>query len=145
MGRRFTFPLMRVTLFICWISLLLTFRDSVNNKNVVFADTSQANFKVASIPDSVFPVFVYNAFERRFDVTFETQLIRFSKMAFVAAFSSRKGIVNCSQTSSVSEFSFINNSDFIDALSALRMEKHCINTIAFFHYVSATAHFYTPI
>jgi hypothetical protein len=136
---------MRVTLFICWILLLLTFRNSVANKNVLFLDASQANFKVASISDSVFAVSIYNAFEYGLSVTFETQLIRFSKIPIFATFSSRKGGINCNQAIPQSKFLFINNSCFIDILSALRMEKYSTNTISVFRYVSATAHFYTPI
>jgi|GEM_PF-3792576 len=59
MSRRFTFPQMRVTLFIYWVSLLLTVQNSVANKNVAFHDTSQANSKIASISDVVFPVSIF--------------------------------------------------------------------------------------
>lgn len=145
MGRRFTFPLLRVTLFICWASLLFTFQNSFGNNNVVLPDTSQANFKVAFIPNSVFAVSVHNVFEHGWDMTFETKLIRFSKMPFFGFFPSRKGDVTTDNTIFKINFPLANNGCCADILSALRMEKYAINTISIFHYISATAHFYTPI
>lgn len=145
MGRRFTFPLMRVTLFICWVSSLLTFQRSFGSNNILFPDTSQANFKVALIPDSVFPVSIYKAFEHDLDIAFETQLIRFSKLPFLGSFSSRKNYINTGNTGSIINFPVHNNVYRVDKLSALRIEKYAINTISVFGYISATAHFYTPI
>ncbi|PIF29865.1 hypothetical protein CLU81_0249 [Flavobacterium sp. 9] len=145
MGRRFTFPLMRVTLFICWVSLFVTFQSSFGSNNVIFPDTSRANFKVAFIPNSVFAVSVHNVFEHGWDMTFETKLVRFSKISFLVFFPPRKADVNTDNTISKINFSIADIGNCADKLSALRIEKYAINTISVFGYISATAHFYTPI